>query len=130
MIVGLSAYIPIGWSLILAFSLCGFFFVLIRYCGPRSSMSQEKLGTFECGSDPIGSPHNQLGTGFYRVAVLFLLFDIEAAFMFPWAVNYADLSKTSTGDVSWFGFVEMAVFVFIFMVALVYVWRKKVLRWV
>jgi NADH-quinone oxidoreductase subunit A len=65
---------------------------------------------------------------FYQVAILFLVFDIEAAFMYPWAVLYSQLSKGPTG-VSFFGFGEMLLFVAILVVALAYVWRKKAIGW-
>ena len=65
---------------------------------------------------------------FYQVAILFLVFDIEAAFMYPWAVLYTQLSKVG-GHVSLFGFVEMLLFVAILLVGLAYVWRKKAIGW-
>ncbi|HLL22697.1 MAG TPA: NADH-quinone oxidoreductase subunit A, partial [Kofleriaceae bacterium] len=65
---------------------------------------------------------------FYQVALLFLVFDIEAAFMYPWAVLYSQLSRGPTG-VSFFGFAEMLIFVAILVVALAYVWRKKAIGW-
>ena len=74
---------------------------------------------------------------FYQVAILFLVFDIEAAFMYPWAVLYNQLSHTTTTGpngtpiiiISVFGFTEMLVFVAILVVALAYVWRKKAIGW-
>lgn len=84
---------------------------------------------FECGSDPIGSPRGRYSVRFYQVALLFLVFDIEAAFMYPWAVLFRDLSVSATGTMSLFGFSEMLVFVSILVVALAYVWRKKAIGW-
>ena len=67
---------------------------------------------------------------FYQVAILFLVFDIEAAFMYPWALLYRHLSlNPMNGAISMFGFVEMLVFVAILVVALAYVWRKKAIGW-
>ena len=67
---------------------------------------------------------------FYQVAILFLVFDIETAFMYPWAVLYGDLSRRRRAAGSaLFGFVEMLVFVAILVVALAYVWRKKAIGW-
>jgi NADH-quinone oxidoreductase subunit A len=97
--------------------------------GPKR-LSSTKLGPFECGSEPIGSPHAKYSVKFYQVAILFLVFDIETAFMYPWAVMYRDeLSVGPTGGVSLFGFVEMLVFVAVLVVALTYVWRKKAIGW-
>ena len=66
---------------------------------------------------------------FYQVAILFLVFDIEAAFMYPWAVLYEQLSRAPMGGISMYGFVEMLLFVAILVVALAYVWRKKAIGW-
>ena len=95
--------------------------------GPRY-VTPEKLAPFECGSEPIGSPRGRYSVKFYQVAILFLVFDIETAFMYPWAVMYESLSTTGQG-VSAFGFVEMQLFVMVLVVALAYVWRKKAIGW-
>ena len=66
---------------------------------------------------------------FYQVAILFLVFDIEAAFMYPWAQLFSKLSIGANGTISFFGFAEMMMFVAILVVALTYVWRKKAIGW-
>jgi len=110
------------------------FVVLAVAVGPKR-VTPAKLGPFECGSEPIGSPRARYSTRFYQIAILFLVFDIEAAFMFPWAVAYNDLSfrpdPQGSGElvVSFFGFSEMLVFVAVLAVALAYVWRKKAIGW-
>ena len=85
------------------------------------------------GRAPRGSPRGRYSVKFYQVAILFLVFDIEAAFMYPWALKYMDLSfpagAGAGGPVSFFGFGEMLVFVAILAVALAYVWRKKAIGW-
>ena len=100
--------------------------------GPKAT-NPEKLKPFECGSEPIGSPRGRYSVRFYQVAILFLVFDIEAAFMYPWAVLYNQLSHSTGIDgvtrVSFFGFGEMLLFVAILVVALAYVWRKKAIGW-
>lgn len=96
--------------------------------GPKAT-SPEKLKPFECGSEPIGSPRGRYSVKFYQVAILFLVFDIEAAFMYPWAQLFAKLSLTPAGGISIFGFAEMLLFVAILVVALAYVWRKKAIGW-
>jgi NADH-quinone oxidoreductase subunit A len=115
-------------AIVLALGFCGLFVTLAVLVGPRR-MTAIKGGTFECGSEPIGSPRGRYSVKFYQVAILFLVFDIEAAFMFPWAVLYSDLSFAGPGAVSFFGFAEMLVFVAILVVALAYVWRKKAIGW-
>lgn len=117
----------------IAFSL--FFLVLAVFLGP-SHKDPEKLAPFECGSEPIGSPRVRFSVKFYQVAILFLIFDIESAFLYPWAALYRKLSCLGVvagtqclGTVTWFGFVEMLVFVGTLVVALAYVWRKRAIGW-
>lgn len=124
----LQAYTPAGLAIVLALGLGGLFTALAALIGPKAT-NPEKLKPFECGSEPIGSPRGRYSVKFYQVAILFLVFDIEAAFMYPWAVLYTQLSRNAMGGVSVFGFVEMLAFVAILLVALAYVWRKKAIGW-
>jgi len=81
-----------------------------------------KLSTYECGEIPFGDAHIQFLPQYYIVALMFLLFDVETVFLYPWAVVYRELGL--------FGLLEMAVFILLLVVALLYAWREKVLRWV
>jgi NADH-quinone oxidoreductase subunit A len=126
---------PAGLAIVLALGFCGLFTALAVLIGPRAT-NPDKLKPFECGSEPIGSPRGRYSVKFYQVAILFLVFDIEAAFMYPWAILYNQLSKTTIAgpngpipQVSVFGFAEMLLFVAILVVALAYVWRKKAIGW-
>ncbi len=120
---------PAGIAIVFALGFCGLFTALAMFIGPKAT-NPDKMKPFECGSEPIGSPRGRYSVKFYQVAILFLVFDIEAAFMYPWAVLYNQLSKNpATGAVSIFGFAEMLVFVAILVVALAYVWRKKAIGW-
>jgi NADH-quinone oxidoreductase subunit A len=124
---------PAGWAILLAVGFCGLFTALAVLIGPKAT-NPEKLKPFECGSEPIGTPRGRYSVRFYQVAILFLVFDIEAAFMYPWTILYnrlshAPLLPTQFWMVSVFGFVEMLVFVAILVVALAYVWRKKAIGW-
>lgn len=110
-----------------ALGFCGLFVLLAVAFGPKH-LTPEKLAPFECGSEPIGSPRGRYSVKFYQVAILFLVFDIESAFMYPWALMYRALSTTGQG-VSFFGFAEMLLFVMVLVVALAYVWRKKAIGW-
>jgi NADH-quinone oxidoreductase subunit A len=123
----LSIYLPAGLAIVFALGFCGLFVFMAVAIGPRY-ITPEKLAPFECGSEPIGSPRGRYSVKFYQVAILFLVFDIETAFMYPWAVMYESLSTTGAG-VSAFGFVEMQLFVMVLVVALAYVWRKKAIGW-
>lgn len=122
---------PAGLAIAFALGFCGLFTALAVLIGPRAT-NPDKLKPFECGSEPIGSPRGRYSVRFYQVAILFLVFDIEAAFMYPWAVLYNNLSRTmgpAGPQVSVFGFAEMLLFVGILVVALAYVWRKKAIGW-
>jgi len=91
-------------------------FRLVRPARPQD----EKYIAYEAGSDPIGA-FGQSNVRYYVYALLFVMFDVEAVFIFPWAVNVDSLG--------WFGLVEVFVFVVILTLGLVYAWRKGVLRW-
>lgn len=118
----------------------GFAFALTaaaKYLGP-SRPSAGKDYPYECGSDVIGSPRARFEVKFYQVAIVFLVFDIETAFLYPWALKYRSLSclgavdlqtRICTGGVSFFGLGEILVFMGILIVALAYVWRKRAVGW-
>lgn len=95
--------------------------VLSTILGPKHKTPTKDL-PFECGAISVGDTHTQrFNVRFYLVAMLFILFDIEVIFMYPWA-----LSLDQTG---WFGFIQMFVFVAVLSVGLAYVWKKGVLNW-
>jgi NADH-quinone oxidoreductase subunit A len=81
-----------------------------------------KLTTYECGEEPVGSPWIRFNTRFYVIALIFIVFDVEVLFMFPWAVNLKAMGM--------FAWVEMAVFLAILAVGLAYVWAKGDLEWI
>ena len=87
-----------------------------------SRYSEEKLTTYECGENPTGSAWIQFNIRFYVFALIFIVFDVEAVFLLPWAVVFRELGMLA--------FVEGLVFIAILVVALVYVWRKGDLEWV
>ena len=134
---------PAGLAIVFALGFCGLFTALAVLVGPRAT-NPDKIKPFECGSEPIGSPRGRYSVKFYQVAILFLVFDIEAAFMYPWAILYNQLSHACSDPsltvakcmapnqvvLSVFGFGEMLLFVAILVVALAYVWRKKAIGWV
>lgn len=87
-----------------------------------SRFSEEKLTTYECGENPVGSAWVQFNIRFYVFALIFLIFDVEAVFLLPWAVVFRKLGPLA--------FIEGLVFLAILAVALAYVWRKGDLEWV
>ena len=93
-----------------------------------SRFSEEKLTTYECGENPEGSAWIQFNIRFYVFALLFVVFDVEAVFLFPWAVVFRDLGQDPA--VRFLPFLEGMTFIAILVVALAYVWRKGDLEWV
>lgn len=95
--------------------------VLASVLGPKNRTSTKQL-PFECGSVSVGEAREQrFGVRFYLVAMLFILFDIEVIFMYPWAVVLR--------QIGWLGYVEMLTFMLVLGVGLLYVWRRGVLNW-
>ncbi|MDH3729626.1 MAG: NADH-quinone oxidoreductase subunit A [Acidimicrobiia bacterium] len=86
----------------------------------------EKSKIYECGIDPVGSGWSQSHVRYYIFALLFLIFDVEAVFIFPWAIQLEDFAEAGMGG---FVLVEMAIFIVVLLLGLVYAIRKKVLRW-
>ena len=122
----LQVYIPIVLVLVLAAGIGGAMVVLSNVLGPRRP-SRVKQTPFECGSVPVGSAHDRFGVKFYVVAILFIVFDIEAIFLYPWAVLL--LPSEGYPGLGWPGFVTMALFVATLLAGLVYVLKKGVLDW-
>ncbi len=87
-----------------------------------SRPSKNKLSTYECGEEAEGSTWVQFNIRYYVIALIFIIFDVEVLFLFPWAVVYKDLG--------WLAFIEMAIFLLILIVGLIYIWRKRDLDWV
>ena len=96
--------------------------LLIQKLIAPSNKTREKLETYECGEESEGSAWMQFNIRFYVVALIFLIFDVEVVFLFPWAVVFKDLGLLA--------FVEMGIFLFILTVGLAYVWVNKDLDWV
>jgi len=111
----LAVAVLIGAGLVMVGGMLGLG-KLVRPTRPQT----DKYVTYEAGSDPVGG-WGQSNVRYYVYALLFVMFDVEAVFIFPWAVNVDALG--------WFGLVEVFVFVVILTLGLLYAWRKGVLRW-
>ena len=123
----LESYFPVGVVLLLAAGMGVAMLTLANVLGPRRP-SAVKATPFECGSVPAGgTARERFGVKFYVVALLFIVFDIEAVFLFPWAVLL--LPDEGWAGLGWAGYVEMGIFVFTLLAGLVYVWKKGVLDW-
>lgn len=116
----LDPYLPIAAVLGLAGAMAFLIPQLTTRLGPRS-LNEIKSAAFECGNEPLGSARQRFAVKFYVVALLFIVFDIEAVFLYPWAVNFKGLG--------WFGYGTMAVFAFTLLMGLIYVWKKGALEW-
>jgi len=92
----------------------------------RHRNTRAKLMPYECGIDPVGSAHQRFSVRFYLVAMMFILFDIEAVFLLPWAVIFKSLSEKLSRP---FVYAEMMVFLAVLLVGYVYVWKKGVFEW-
>lgn len=113
-------YIPIFIMIVVG---VGFGFIMVKlneWLGPKRP-NEEKLSTYESGMEPIRTARERFSVKFYMIAVLFILFDIEVVFLYPWAVSFKQLGML--------GFVTMFVFVAILMLGYIYVWRKGALEW-
>lgn len=116
----LSQYLPIAMMILFAVGFGVFLVNINRWIGP-SNPNDEKLSTYESGMEPVRSARERFSVKFYLVAMLFIIFDIEIVFMYPWAVQFRDLGMS--------GFIEMLVFIGILVVGYLYILRKGALRW-
>jgi NADH-quinone oxidoreductase subunit A len=122
-------YIPVLLILILAIGLAAVIMILSRVAA-RSRPTHEKLMPYECGVEPVGTAHERQSVKFYLVAMAFLLFDIEAVFLVPWAVVFRGvLQSEAYRHLKYVFYGEMMVFMVVLFVGLVYVWRKGILEW-
>jgi NADH-quinone oxidoreductase subunit A len=115
-----TAFIPILMMVIVAIGFAVFTLVASHFLGTRVN-DPAKLSPYECGITPTGTARERFHTRFYLVAMLFIVFDIETVFLYPWAIVFKQLKM--------FGLIEMAVFVGILLLGLVYVWGKGALEW-
>ncbi|HZS03695.1 MAG TPA: NADH-quinone oxidoreductase subunit A [Blastocatellia bacterium] len=121
----MERYLPI---LLVFVFLAGFAvtnLIISRFFGRRRD-TREKLMAYECGMDPVGSAHQRFSVKFYLVAMIFILFDIEAVFLVPWAVIFKALSKVLSPG---FVFTEMIIFLAVLILGYIYVWKKGLFEW-
>ena len=114
------SYVPILIQFFVAAGFVVFVLVATHLLGPKRH-GKRKDATFECGLDSVGNARNPFSIRYFMTAILFVLFDVEIIFMYPWAVNFKSLG--------WFGFVEMFIFLTLLMAGFYYVLLKGVLKW-
>ena len=112
----LPIFIFIGIAVAMAAAALGASYVLAR-----QKPDPEKVSSYECGFEPFDDARGQFDVRFYLVAILFIIFDLEIAFLFPWAI--------SLGEIGWLGFWSMMVFLGVLTVGFVYEWKKGALEW-
>ncbi|WP_316816518.1 NADH-quinone oxidoreductase subunit A [Pedobacter nyackensis] len=113
-------FLPIIFQVIVALGFVVVTLVATHFLGPRRK-TKDKLETFEAGIKTIGNARQPFSIKYFLVAILFVLFDIEVIFMYPWAVNFRDLGMT--------GMIEMFVFMGTLLLGFIYVLKKKALDW-
>lgn len=117
----LAAYVPVLIFVIVAILLPVVGLAVGRLLRP-SRPSPSKLSPYECGVEPASDARDRVSIRFYIVAILFVIFDVETVFLFPWAILY--------GELALFGLIEMFIFLGILIVGYFYVWKKGALEWV
>src|SRR5215813_1715362 len=113
-------YVPILMFLLIAFAFGGITIGASTFIVPRRR-NPIKNSSYECGVEPVGNARSRFSVKFYLVAVLFILFDIEAVFLYPWAVAFRQLGL--------YGLVEMLLFIVILLVGYLYLLKKRALEW-
>jgi NADH-quinone oxidoreductase subunit A len=119
-------YLPLALQILGAIGIASGMVAASFFIGKHKN-SRTKLGAYECGIDPVGDARGRFSVRFYMVAMLFILFDVEAVFMLPWAVIFRRLPGITGSRM--FGFWEMLVYLGFVAVGLFYVWKKGILTW-
>jgi NADH-quinone oxidoreductase subunit A len=122
-----NSYIPILIMLIIAVGMGAVFLSLNWFLG-KHQRNPSKLAPYESGVPLLDESRKRVNVRFYQIAMLFILFDIEAAFLYPWAVIYRGATR-GPGGLSWFIFGEKLLFILLLGVGYVYVWKKKTFDW-
>ena len=122
----MTNYIPVLIVLVLAVGMAAALIIISRLLG-KNRPTPEKLAPYECGVEPVGTARERQSVKFYLVAMVFLLFDIEAIFLVPWAVVFPNVLGDPKLKYIFYG--EMMLFMVVLFIGLVYVWRKGILEW-
>ena len=118
-----QGYTPLIIFLSLSVLFAGAVIALSALFG-RKAATREKLMPYECGLDPVGNARTRFSVKFFIIAMLFIVFDVEAMFLYPWAIVFRQFNQFKG-----FVFLEMAVFIGILLVGFIYVWKKGALEW-
>jgi NADH-quinone oxidoreductase subunit A len=116
----IETYLPLALMLVIAFVFGAIMANLSRWVGPKKPTA-EKLSVYESGMAPIGSTRERISVKYYVVAMLFIVFDIELIFLYPWAVTFDKIGAFAIG--------QMFLFMILLFIAYVYIWKKGALEW-
>jgi NADH-quinone oxidoreductase subunit A len=130
-----SDYIAVSLVILVGVGVALQFWALAKFLGERRHSAAKNI-PYEAGSDPVGDPRGRFPVRFYPLAILFAVFDIEAAFLYPWAVSFRELSCAGalragvcSAGMSFLGIGAAVTFMLVLLVALIYAWRKRVIGW-
>jgi len=115
-----GAYFPILAHFLAVLAIAAAILGLSAWVGVKRP-SRQKLSPYECGINPVGNARERFSISFYLVGMLFILFDVEVVFLYPWAVVFKGLK--------WAGFIEMFLYIAILLAGYVYIWKKGALDW-
>ncbi|MGA2985666.1 MAG: NADH-quinone oxidoreductase subunit A [Terriglobia bacterium] len=115
-----GVYIPLLVHIVAVVALAGGMLGLSWWVGVKRP-SKEKLDPYECGMPPVGDARGSFSVSFYLVGMIFILFEVEAVFLYPWAVVFKSLR--------WSGFIEMTLYIAILLAGYIYLWKKGALDW-
>ncbi|MDP2766763.1 MAG: NADH-quinone oxidoreductase subunit A [Candidatus Methanoperedens sp.] len=113
-------YLPFAILLIIGIVFVAIALFMSRMVRP-SNKTKEKLSTYECAETPVGDARIHFNIQYYLIVIVFIIFEVEVLFMYPWAVQLKNLG--------WLGFIEMIIFIEVLIIALAYAWRKEALEW-
>jgi NADH-quinone oxidoreductase subunit A len=120
MAFNITEYLPVLVFLIIATGL-SLVILVLSYTVSLKKPDKQKLSQYECGFDPFSDARSKFDVRFYLVAILFIIFDLEIAFLFPWAISF--------GTIGVFGFWSMMIFLGVLTIGFIYEWRKGALEW-
>ncbi len=114
-------YLPFAIMLVIGIVFVAIALFMSRMVRP-SVKTKEKLSTYECAETPVGDARIHYNIQYYMIVIVFLIFDVEVLFMYPWAVQLRTLGRI--------GFIEMVLFIEVLIIGLAYAWRKEALEWI
>jgi len=123
--MAMEQYLPVIIMFAVAFTFAAVFISLSWLLGPKNP-TKTKLSVYECGHNPVGNARERFGVKFYLVALLFIIFDIEVVFLYPWALNYKDALANGQGLTS---LAIIGAFFVMLTIGLIYEWKSGVLDW-